>query len=148
MKTIILTLISVLSLISCSSNDDDFTPQNIEPILVGKGSLMGSEGISPQNLVINNQQDWDNILSLIDENRIEQLFTSLNVDFSNHKLICVFDNVYNNLGHEVTISSIIENENNVIVTIQSNYIPTIIPTMEQPFHIVKVPLINKPIVFE
>ena len=32
-------------LLSCSNSDDSFTPQNITPILIGKGSLMGSEGL-------------------------------------------------------------------------------------------------------
>ena len=147
-KYFILSVLSFFIPLACSNNDDSFTPQNIVPVLVGKGSLMGSEGINPQNIVINNSTDWNNLLILIDENRLQQLFTQTNIDFSTDQVICVFDNIYTNLGHEVTISNILENENNIIVTIQTSYTPTPIATLEQPFHIVKIPNINKPIIFQ
>ena len=57
MKKNLLLFFTLFILFSCSKSNDTFTPQNIQPILVGKGSLMGSEGISPQNTVVNNNID-------------------------------------------------------------------------------------------
>lgn len=148
MKKNLLLFFTLFILFSCSKSNDTFTPQNIQPILVGKGSLMGSEGISPQNTVVNNNIDWNNLLNLIDENRIQLYFTEMEVDFSTYQLLCVFDQVYNNSGHEITISSIVENENNIIVTIQLDYTPSITAITEQPFHILKIPISAKPVMFE
>jgi hypothetical protein len=147
MKKIFFVFFTALISISCLS-DVNFTPQNIQPILVGKGSLMGSEGISPQNTVVNNNIDWNNLLNLIDENRIQLYFSEMEVDFSTYQLLCVFGQVYNNSGHETTISSIVENENNIIVTIQLDYTPSITAITEQPFHVIKMPTSPKPVVFE
>jgi len=148
MKFFFTIVLSLFIVFSCTNTDDNFTPLNLEPIQVGKGSLIGSEGINPQNIVINNSTDWNNLLNLIDENRLEQLFSQTTIDFSTHQLVCVFDTIYTNLGHEITISTIVENENYISVTIQSGYTPTPISTMEQPFHIVKIPNINKPVIFQ
>ena len=72
----------------------------------------------------------------------------MEVDFSSYQLLCVFDQVYNNSGHEITINSVVENENNIIVTIQLDYTTAITAITEQPFHIVKIPISAKPVMFE
>jgi|APEBP8051072433_1049376.scaffolds.fasta_scaffold02602_2 hypothetical protein len=148
MKSIFLIFISFFMLLSCSNSDDSFTPQNITPILIGKGSLMGSEGINPQNLVINNQQDWNNIINLIDQFRLAQFTETTNVDFNNFQLIAVFDNIYQSPTYDVTISSIIENQNNIVVTVTKTLNPSDATVVDQKFHIVKIPKSTKPILFQ
>ena len=148
MKSIFLIFISFFMLLSCSNSDDSFTPQNITPILIGKGSLMGSEGINPQNLVINNQQDWNNIINLIDQFRLNNFTETTNVDFNTYQLIAVFDEVYGSPTYQINISSIVENLNNITVTVEKIYKPSIASVMTQEFHIVKIPKSSKPVIFQ
>ena len=109
---------------------------------------MGSEGINPQNLVINNQQDWNNIINLIDQFRLAQFTETTNVDFNNFQLIAVFDNIYQSPTYDVTISSIIENQNNIVVTVTKTLNPSDATVVDQKFHIVKIPKSTKPILFQ
>ena len=148
MKKLILIFISIFMLISCNNDDNNDDTQNVNPTLIGKGNLMGSEGIPSQNIVIDNDVSWNAVISLIDQYRIEQLFTSTNVDFTQDQLIAVFDNTHENEGHTINITDITENNTNIVVTIETSYTPTFLPVMIQPFHIVKIPKSNKPVIFQ
>ena len=149
MKNLILTFILSISLISCNDNDYEvFTPVNIIPVLVGKGSLSGSEGIPAQNLVFTESNSWNSTLALIDPFRIDSMFTDTNVNFSTHMVIATFDDLYLNLGHSIEITNITEYETHIAVTITKFGGGTLLSAEEQPFHIVKIPITNKPIVFE
>jgi hypothetical protein len=149
MKTLILSLVLFLSL-SCSNNNEEnsFTPQTITPTLIGKGSLMGSENIQPQNIVYYDITSWNVILNSIDQFRLAQFTETTNVDFNNFQLIAVFDNVYPSPKYDVSISNITENENNIIVTVTKTLNPSIVAIVDQKFHIVKIPKSTKPVVFQ
>ncbi len=149
MKTILLTF-AFFIIMSCSSTTDDetFISQTITPVLIAKGSLMGSENIAPQNVVFYNRIDWLNTINLIDQFRLARFTETNNVDFDRYQIIAVFDKVYGNPTNQVNISSIVENSNNFIVTVQIIYQPSIASVMDQKFHIVKIPKSNKPVIFQ
>ena len=68
---ILVLLVAVFSFSSCSNNDDEpFTPVVIESVLVGKGSLRGSEGIVAQNMVFNNSTTWNATIDRLTAHRI------------------------------------------------------------------------------
>lgn len=149
-KTLILSLILFLQL-GCSNDNNSsssFAPQTITPILICKGSLLGSENILPQNVVYYSITSWNTILNSIDQFKLAQFTETTNVDFNNFQLIAVFDNVYPSPTYDVSISNITENENNIVVTVTKTSNPSVVAVVDQKFHIVKIPKSTKPVVFQ
>ena len=153
MKTAILTLISFFMLLSCNRDDNNnhndisFTPRDITPVLIGKGNLRQPGEIPLQQITINNNDSWNTILNSVDEYSLEE-FTETTINFNESQIIAVFDSVYGDRGHSITITSITENRSNIVVTIQKSYTPAFLIEERQPFHIVKIPKSNKPVVFQ
>ncbi len=147
MKTLILTFISFFMLLSCNDSDDSFSPQNITPILIGKNSI--SNPSTPlQNSLITNQAQWDILLSTMNSvNNVSNNFTESSIDFNNFDIVAVFRNPISNSSSTVDITSIVETENQRVVTVQ-NLIDGVSADVAQPFHIVKIPKSTKPIVFQ
>lgn len=149
MKTIILILSFFLAT-SCSSDDDSTTIQST-PITfteIGKGALFGngSEGIAQSNIVIDNTTDWQNLMTQMNSfNNVTNEFSETNIDFSNYTVIGIFLEVKPS-GWEVEISNIEENNTNLMVSKTETEADNSVIT--QPFHIVKIPITNKPIEFE
>ena len=101
-----------------------------------------------QNVLINNQTQWDALLISMNEvNNVSATFTETNIDFSSFDIIAVFRNPISNSSSTVDITSIIENQVNRVVTVQ-NLTNGISSDISQPFHIVKIPRSTKPVVFQ
>lgn len=148
MKTLIFVFISIFSLLSCNSNEDEnFTSQSITPILIGKSSI--SDPNPPlQNSLITTQSQWSLLLSSMNAiNNVSNNFTETNINFNSFDVIAVFRNPVSNSTSTVDIISIVETQTNRIVTIQ-NLINGISSDISQPFHIVKIPKSTKPVVFQ
>ncbi len=148
MKTLILSLVIFLTISCTNDEENDFETQTIAPVLVGKGDLMGSENISNQNITIYDNGGWNKIINSIDQYRLQQLFTSTNVDFNNFQIIAVIDAVKSSGGHSIDITNIEETPNNIVVTIKHLLPGNATTVMSQPFHIVKIPKSTKPVVFQ
>lgn len=151
MKTFVLLLTSFFVLLSCSNNDDNFTPQNVTPTLIGKGVLYGNgaEGIPQQNVVITSQTQFNDLMNSMDSiNGVSNSFTETSIDFNNFMIIGVFDSVKQNGGYDISIINIAENLDNISITIETAYTPIMTAVITQPFHIVKIPKSAKPIVFQ
>ena len=152
-KNLILIFIVNSSLLSCSNNDDEpFTPINIEFEVVGSGNLTApvSVDISPGNYVINNQNDWNILLNKMNSINSDTTasFTTTTINFQTHIIIAVFDELRGNPGWLIEIESIVENENNIVVDVINLNPGSIQSEMRQPYQIVRIPITNKPIVFE
>ena len=149
MKTLILILGIILTT-SCSDDDNKSITQNtsISFTEIGKGALSGNgaEGISQSNIVITNSAEWQNMMIQMNSvNMVTNEFSQTNVDFSSYTVIAVFLEVKTS-GWQVEISDIIENEKNIVVSkTEEKGVNSVIT---QPFHIVKIPVTSKPIVFE
>ncbi len=109
--------------------------------------MNGSEGINQQNMVIQKNNDWDNLLAQLDSYTVST-FTETKIDFDNYQIIAVFDEVYGNGGHSIDIIKITENEADIVVKIKNLQTGGINSVITQPFHIVKIPIIDKPILFK
>ena len=147
MKSIILIL-SLFLVTSC--NSDDYTTQStpINFTEIGKGALFGngSEGIVQSNMVIDNTTDWQNLMNQMNSvNNATDGFSETNIDFSTYIVIAIFLEVKQH-GWEVEISNIEENTTNIMVSKTETEADNSVIT--QPFHIVKIPITNKPIEFE
>jgi hypothetical protein len=154
MKSVLFCIIATL-LLSCSNNNETetpFTPVNITPILISKGYCNTDGLIGPQNTVISNQTTWNQFMSdLIDSGIYTQTspaFLETNVNFTDYKLLVVVDNFRPYTGFSINITNVIENENSINVTKQSTDAGSGYSIMIHPFHIVKIPNIDKPVIFE
>lgn len=148
MKRIFFTLISVFMLLSCNNSDESFTPQQITPIQIAKGELVGNNlgNISQQNVLITNQTSFNNLInSLNTVHNVSHLFTETTVDFSNYMIIAVINEI-KPTGSSINIANITENSNYVTVTLQESEFDSMMPT--RAFHIVKIPIVTKPFVFQ
>ncbi len=159
MKNLFFLFVSCI-IVSCNNDEPTpipFVPVTINPSLVGKGNLNGSEGVNQQNAIITNETDWHNLKTIIDSQYIAigegnyytyNNFAETTIDFTNFTVIAVFDQVYGNGGHSIDITNITEYENNIVVTVENLLTGNASSVITQPYHIVKIPKTTKPIVFE
>lgn len=75
-------------------------------------------------------------------------FIETEIDFSNFILLAVFDEIKMNGGYTIDITGVVENKNDITVTIR-NLSPNgaVYTVINQPYHIVKIPKTEKRIVF-
>jgi hypothetical protein len=152
-RKIVLIMAAVFLFFSCNNNDDEpFTPINIEFDVIGSGNLLGAgaEEILPGNYVVNNQSDWNLLLNKMNSfySSTTSDFTTNNINFQTHLIIAVFDEIRTNPGRTIGITNIIENQNSINVTVLPVGPGGAQNQITQPYQIVRIPITNKPIVFE
>jgi hypothetical protein len=150
-----LVLIVLLCVFNCKTNIEKTNNENVETKtmeskLVAKGNLYGSgkEGIDEQNMVITNQNDWDELITQMNlVNNVSDGFSETAIDFSQHTIIAVFDKVKGSGGHHLELA-IISNPKNTIVNI-THVTPkgNATSVMTQPYLILKIAKQNLPIKF-
>ncbi|MFD2541188.1 protease complex subunit PrcB family protein [Lacinutrix gracilariae] len=147
-------LILVLSILTFNCNSDNTTTNSEEEVastLISKDNLYGNgdEGIAEQNMVIQNQTDWNNLLTQIDAvNTTSHTFTETDIDFSEYTIIAVFDQIRGNGGHSIDLN-ITSNQEVITVTVTHiNPAGNAATVITQPYHIVKIEKSNLPIYFE
>lgn len=147
-------LTSLLVLINCSKPDPIekplFTPTSVTPILIGKGNLHGGgqEGIPKQNTLIKTSQEWKTLLNSMDlVNNISNTFAETDIDFSQYQVIAIFDWVKSNGGWTVDILDITEYADSIVVNWVNLEKGDATCVITQPFHIVKIPITNKKMLY-
>ncbi len=143
MKTTLLCIILFIT-VSCSKSDDDnvATPTPITPVVI----IKGLDGIDFNTLTsyfnsFTNANDWATFASTY----VANLNINPNIDFSKFDVVVCVDSLRTQGGYDIAINSIIENEQNIVVTVQNvvNGNASLIPT--RPFIIAEIPKTNKPI---
>ncbi|MFY1047628.1 hypothetical protein [Chryseobacterium sp. GP-SGM7] len=152
-KHLLLLLCSILLIVTSCRNDNNEeqieSKNQINFQLIGKGNFMGSSYATPQNSVITNTTQWNNFLNQIDSpnNHPSSGFTETNIDFNQFMVILVVDEVYPNGGHSVDIITVDENSQNIEVDVEKLLQGNATSVVTQPYHIVKIPKIAKPVIF-
>ena len=149
-KNVLIILLSIF-VFSCNSDDDNSEMVNIESTLIAKDNLFGNgdEGIIEQNLEITDQKTFDNLISQMNTvNNVSDSFSEIDIDFSQYKVIAIFDEIRENGGHSLELN-IMSNSENIIVNI-TDVVPegNATTVITQPFHIVKISNSDLPIIFE
>ncbi len=152
MKTrILLFLLGIGLLISCSNDDNaDYQSTEINFTEIGKGALFGNgqEGISQSNLTISNMTEWQNLISQMNSvNNTTNNFTEIDINFNEFTVFAIFLEVKGE-GWEIETENVIENQNNISISIsivETEYATSVI---NQPFSIIKIPKTEKPIIVE
>ena len=150
-KLSLLLFLGIVLLAGCSNDDDNSEMVNIESTLIAKDNLFGNgdEGIIEQNLEITDQNTFDNLISQMNiVNNVSDSFSEIDIDFSQYKVIAIFDEIRENGGHSLELN-IMSNSENIIVNI-TDVVPEGNETtvITQPFHIVKISNSDLPIIFE
>lgn len=149
MKALFLTLAICINF-SCSNDDNYSIFQPINPILIGKGNLYGNnlENLSQQRIVITSLYNWNRLLTNLNAvNNVTDSFTETDIDFNKFQIIAVFDEVKQYGGYSIDITSIAETETSIIVTVQHLLKGGGNAVITQPYHIVKILKLSKPIAF-
>jgi hypothetical protein len=151
MKNFILTILLLTLFVSCTSENDNPEMTDLETTLIAKENLHGNgaEGISEQNLIISDQTTWNDLITQMNSvNNVSDNFTETDIDFSDYKIIAVFDEIKGNGGHILELN-IMSNSENIIVNI-TDLVPEGNGTavITQPFYIVKIQNSDLPIIFE
>src|SRR5690606_41552313 len=109
----------------------------------------GVENIETSNLILENTSSLNDIIDKINTvNNVSDNFTETDIDFSQYLVIAVFDEIYSNGGHTIDIIKIVENEVNIIITVDKLLNGDASSVITQPYHIIKIPKTEKPIIFE
>ncbi len=151
MKTLILILTTVIFL-SCSDNNNS-QDTNIKFTEIAEGFLggQGSEGIPKQNIVIDNEIDWNNLKTKMNANvNTTESFSETEIDFSKYNIVAIFEEVKNSGEFHLKIDEIIKYSNNIFVRIklESPSGPNVIHIITQPYYIAKIPKNDLPVIFQ
>lgn len=154
MKTLLYFLIAIM-FISCNSDDDVSTAPAVQTGPVAFTEIhkfylggSGSEGIVASNLVIDNVTDWNSLINQMNSyNTLSPLFNQTSVDFNQNMVIAVFRDVMPIIQF-VEITEVMENANDITVTIEDTNFVNGFTQISQPYHIIVIPKTNKPFVFQ
>jgi len=151
MKGKIALMSLVLLLFNACKKSSDFQSKLVNPILIGRGDIHneGDLVFEPQNTAITSAVVWEDFLTKIDPLLLDGTLVGTDIDFEENIVIALFDEVYTTTGTSIEISSIVEEEDFVVIRIVQGVAGTYGCTLQcQPFYIVKIPRIDKPLAFE
>ena len=147
----LLFLMAVVLLVGCTDVITDIQSILVLSTKIGAGNFYGKgkENIPGQNLVIYNSLAWTELIGKMNlVNNETRNFTETNIDFSKFMVLAIFDEVKGSGGYSINITDILENQDNLTVTVQQTT-PTgnAYAVMTQPYCIVKIPITAKQIIF-
>jgi len=134
---------------SCNETVDELNL--VEFTQIGQDNLYGNgqENITKQNLVISESNSWNELIDKINTvYDVSSGFTETDIDFTNFMVIAIFDNIKPNGGHSIDIMKVLENKNQITITIKNVLKGDATTVMTQPFQIVKISKSDKLIIFE
>lgn len=132
-----------------ASNQNNYASelQNIKPTSIAFETLFLSDMSNidkPQNIIIQSQDKFKGLWEQMNKNdKLPE------IDFEKYTVIAVFMGERSTGGYSIKITNIVENEKNIVVTINESDPDGDIAAdvMTSPFHIVKIMKTNKEIVF-
>src|SRR5690606_858682 len=149
MKGIFLTAFLSIALMSCNSDDNggNVGTEEVEFTNVAQSYIPNTpyeDNPNAQNMVISDDDTWQDFT--------EELGTAIDettIDFANYQAIVVIDDMRPAGRYSIDIVSVTVNRQNISVSIETTFVEQITFQMPiQPYHIVKIPKTEKPVVFE
>jgi hypothetical protein len=127
----------------CRQTKED-NGKTIQPAQVAQGNLYGggSENIPKQDVVISAPAEWASLLEAMNPHG-EVEFAETEIDFTQHVVIAVFEEVKGNGGWSIDITDVTEYADKIIVTVSNLKTGDLTSVITQPFHIIKIPATGK-----
>lgn len=150
MNKIFATFILLFAL-NCKSTQNQEKMIGERIVLIGKGNLYGSgeEGIKAHNSVINDENDWQDLMAKINSiNKVSESFSETKIDFSKYSIIAVFDDVKSTGGHSLDLDIKPNSENIEVKVNRKSPEGMATSVMTQPYYIVKIAKSELPILFK
>ncbi|WP_107038503.1 protease complex subunit PrcB family protein [Brumimicrobium mesophilum] len=145
------TLILGFGLFSCEKKNTSPESNQISMHLIGQDNLYGgsSEGFIEENYVINDSITWNALKAQMDsKNDVTYRFNEQHVDFSQWTVLVSIDEIKMSGGHAINYTNIVENNNNIAVTIDKSFPGGNATTViTQPYIVVKIDKTNKQVIF-
>lgn len=148
---IILSLVFVMSCKSKKNTTSKMANENITSVLIAKGNLYGdgAEGLTKQNMVITNQNDWKALINKMNSvNNVSDNFTETEIDFNKSTIIAVFNDVKGSGGHQLELDISTTSEKTVVIVKPTSPTGMATSVMTQPYYIAKIQKTDLPIVFK
>ena len=99
-------------------------------------------GYKNVNFVITNNTDWNYLL-----NKKIVRSSETDIDFSEYRIIAVFDRVHGNGGWSIDITKILEFSDKIVVFVCNLETGNATSVITDPYHIVKIPYSEKRVMF-
>lgn len=148
---IFMLLFSLVSLtfFGCSKDDPE-QASRVETTEIANTFLPSNESIAPQNGVITNQAEWQELLDTLEsvDPAILERFSDTNLDFDKVQVLAVFDQVRPHTGHYVKISRVLSKEDILLASVIKESTEEGFTILIQPFHILSIEKSNKAVVFD
>jgi len=146
-----------LFFIGCNYDNDtpndtpnELFPKTITPVLIAQGKVQvaGILGIVKHCSVIETKVEWENLQTLMNSvSKETDNFAETDVDFSKYQVIAVFNEVTRNSRYNINITNITEYADSIVVEVCNVETEAGRSILTQSYHIVKIPVSNKEIVF-
>ena len=117
----------------------------IQPVQIAQGNLYGSgrENIPKQDIVISASAEWASLLEVMNLYSYNRVVEETEVDFTQHIVIAIFEEVKSNGGWSIDITDVSEYADKIVVTVSNLKTGDLTSVITQPFHIVKIPATKK-----
>ena len=110
-RTLPATILFVAAIMVMGGCEKSKYPITVDWSLIGKGVMYGNgaENLEPQNIVIKNAAEWQNLISSMDSHsNTSNSFVEKKIDFDNFIIIAVIDSVRPNSGYTISIDKVQE----------------------------------------
>jgi len=150
MKNIAIFVALSLVFIACKKEkkvDYQRLDGTIEFVNVHKGALQSSAfrmNNNEQIISITDSKQWEDFVSEINYYSLKK---EVNINFKKDQLICVFDQMRPDGGYSFLITSMIGNQENIVVNTETTEMEFGFSVPSQPFHIVKISQSKQPLIF-
>lgn len=137
----------LLSLISCTQNDNDFLPKEITPILISKGTNFNSNYNPIKHAAtFHTESEWNDFVN--HTWGIATIPPAAVVNFTQFMVIVAIDKPRTTGGHSIDIFSVVEYQEKLVIVIGklNTGEGVVTPSSTRPYHFVKIPRSNKTLI--
>ena len=128
--------------------NDIVFPVDIDFVVIVQWS-MGHGYFQKQFSVITTETDWEDLKTQLISSYppVTNKFTETDIDFLLYQVIFVIDYIKGNGGWSIDVTDVTEYTDKIVVTVSNLFTGSASSVITQPFQIVKIPVSEKPIIF-
>jgi hypothetical protein len=149
-------IVFVSVFIRCNTKNDDESIRDLKSqefglTVIAKGELYGNgdEGFNQENIVVTTKKQWKALISKMSKvNDVTQSFNETDIDFSEYRVVAVFDKVRGSGGYYLQVTSKPESGKIIIDIVHGTPAGAVTLNITQPYFIGKIPVSDMSVVFK